>query len=65
MVQAAEVHGDEVAVLQNALGRDAVRQAGVGTGDDDGVERRALGAVFIEPVDEFRAQAPFPSCPDG
>ena len=59
MVQAAEVHGDEVAVLQNTLGRDAVRQAGVGTGNGDGVERRALGAVFIEPVDEFRAQLLF------
>lgn len=59
MVQAAEIHGDEIAVLQNALGRNAVRQAGVGAGDGDGVERRAFGAVFVEPVDQLRAQLLF------
>ena len=56
MVQAAEIHGDEIAVLQNALGRNAVRQAGIRAGDGDGVERRAFGAVFVEPVDQLRAQ---------
>ena len=59
VVQAAEIHGDEIAVLQNALGRNAVRQAGVGAGDGDGVERRAFGAVFVEPVDQLRAQLLF------
>ena len=56
MIQAAEVHGDEIAVLQLPLGRHAVRQAGVRAGDGDGVEGRALGAELVQPVDELGAQ---------
>ena len=45
VLQAAEVHGDEVPRLKHGIARDAVGLAGVLTGDDDGIKGIALAAV--------------------
>ena len=54
LVEAAEVHRDEIAVLEHTLTGNAVRHAGVRAGNDDRLEGQALAAVLIQAVDQLR-----------
>ena len=50
----AEVHGDEVALLNDALTGDAVGQAGIGAGYHNGVKGQTGAAVLVHAVDQLR-----------
>ena len=51
--ETAEIHGQEIARLQDAVPGDAVGQAGVLSGDDDGIKGVALAAETQHAVDEL------------
>ena len=53
VLQAAEVHGDEVPRLKHSIPRNAVGLAGVLAGDDDGVKGIALAAKAEHAVDQL------------
>ena len=55
-IEHAEIHGDEIALLQPAVAGDAVRHTGVRAGDDDRVEGQPLRAVFVQAVDQLGAK---------
>ena len=50
----AEVHGDEVALLNDALTGDAMGQAGIGAGYHNGVKGQTGAAVLVHAVDQLR-----------
>ena len=54
MLEAAEVHGHEVALVDDLVAGDAMRHAGLFAGDDDGVEGVALAAVEQHVVHQLR-----------
>ena len=54
MLEAAEVHGHEVALVDDLVAGDAMRHTGLFAGDDDGVEGVALAAVEQHAVHQLR-----------
>ena len=53
-VGSAEVHGDEVALLNDPFPGDAVGQAGIGAGYHNGVKGQTGAAVLVHAVDQLR-----------
>ena len=56
--QAAEVHGEEVALLNHLVPGHAVGQTGLGAGDHNGVKGVALAAVAEHTVDQLCCHFP-------
>ena len=55
-VENAKVHGDEVPLLQHPVAGNAMGHAGVGARHHNGVKGQAIGAVFIQAVNQLCAK---------
>ena len=56
LIGSTEVHGDEITGLNHPLAGNAVRQAGVGAGNHDGIKSQSGAAVLVHTVDQFRLE---------